>query len=812
MDPLRLLQDSPVVCVGRLLALEDADARKGRVRIEQVLKGSLDAGDRPVDLGSPFPSDFPIEYRPGGRYLFWGHLEGGRLVCKDYRPDALWVVDADRAHRGALGRREPCYDVLKGMARYLGGARDPQAVQAFLRTLHPVPDLSMIERLEAKEAIPFLLQRAFLMPKGIIRRFGGDEPQGEVFHLEVMRVLTLLTGETHATPEAWSRWWEPLRVELQARQDELPARERVEALVRQLGDDEVLKREEATSVLRMLGPNVFPVLEAYAGKDPEILQSLRALRVEIASRERYRAGLLALDGFEERLARESRRSPIPSDPEERIRFFEEEGPDEALRFFRSPALDRVSTGMRLTGSANALLREEAACWLGRLGDPKASSNLLALLDDPDSQVAATALEALGACGDETAALALLKRRRAGDLAVVARIGAPSSADPLARLLEDPDPGLRAAALRALAALGDPRALPGLLRGTASANRDLRVEAVQGLRRFATPEAISALETAAASEDVFVCQGAADALRKIGGPAACQALLRAAQVRPSAAVHYALGGLGFQQAAIVLREALSKGSDPASRSAAAWALGRLGAPQDVPLFLALLSDKDDDVAGRAAEVLGGRRVQEAAPECLRHLRNPLGYVNARFVEALGLLGCREALEPLAGILTEYDRADVRALAARALGRIGDPAALGVLGRAASEGDESVRIAASWALARLGDTAGTERLRRIAAETSSCWRRVEALSALVDLGDAVGKEALLSLVDAPDPDERGQAIGALARPGDLQAASRLAARLRRERLPHLVDALEQALSTASGPRPDPSADLDSPGKGP
>jgi HEAT repeat protein len=119
--------------------------------------------------------------------------------------------------------------------------------------------------------------------------------------------------------------------------------------------------------------------------------------------------------------------------------------------------------------------------------------------------------------------------------------------------------------------------------------------------------------------------------------------------------------------------------------------------------------------------------------------------------------RRRLDPALLAALGDESAELRALAARAAGRIGDPGAFAPLVTAAGDPEPSVRAEALFALGRLG---GTGAFDAIAArlDDPDADTRVMAISALGLLHDPAGATLLSGLLADPDP--RARAAAALA----------------------------------------------------
>jgi HEAT repeat protein len=145
-------------------------------------------------------------------------------------------------------------------------------------------------------------------------------------------------------------------------------------------------------------------------------------------------------------------------------------------------------------------------------------------------------------------------------------------------------------------------------------------------------------------------------------------------------------------------------DPSRRALAAARLGEVtdGREAAAACLLAALQDEHHLVRRRAAESLGRLAAEAAVIPLMRCLEDPAedAGVRAAVAEALGALRAAAAVPQLLKALQDSGWA-VRFEAARALGRIGDPAARELLERTVRyEAVAPVREAAAQALERIG----------------------------------------------------------------------------------------------------------------
>lgn len=221
---------------------------------------------------------------------------------------------------------------------------------------------------------------------------------------------------------------------------------------------------------------------------------------------------------------------------------------------------------------------------------------------------------------------------------------------------------------------------------------------------------------------------------------------------------------------------------------------------VPALIHALEREDRGVHLPATELLGAIGDQRAAAPLIGLVRSrgsPMNRLAA--ANALAALGSEEAFEPLLELLREDDLA-TRDGAAEALGRLGDRRAVPVLIAMLEHEDDYARAGATKGLAHLGDSRAVIPLldSRVHPWTRKCQRAEDALSAIGEagvqplrealdhaawyvregaaemlgrLGDGASVEALIRLVEDPEPRVRIGAARALGRLGDPRAVEPL-----------------------------------------
>ena len=392
-------------------------------------------------------------------------------------------------------------------------------------------------------------------------------------------------------------------------------------------------------------------------------------------------------------------------------------------------------------SAGALARAGAG-GAGRLGAsavdaltalPQAPEVALALCElalmSPDPGVAARAAAQARAREGECPERPLLARlsRRGGDaVAALAALGErrlvagalDAAAARVQPLLAAPEVALRAAAARALGRMGAVKSVPALARrASESAERLSRARAAPRAPAAAGPAAAEELAAvlvalarlradgagALAAErladpDEPLRVAAVEALGELGQEEAGRiaAALADQSLRVRMAAVAALGRTGPRAVSALARAAAAAGpDDPELCTALARALGDSGSPEAVPALAALAQGP---AAPAAAAALGRIGTKNAVASLADLLARPTLAGRAEALDALGGLGATEAGPAVAAELTS-DRPEVRAAAARAVGRLHHDPAAARLEALHSDYDGQVRRAAVEALAKL-----------------------------------------------------------------------------------------------------------------
>lgn len=301
---------------------------------------------------------------------------------------------------------------------------------------------------------------------------------------------------------------------------------------------------------------------------------------------------------------------------------------------------------RLTRSKDPQARRRALARLVEAEDPCLGEILPGAVEDPNGAIRR----------DAVLALAVSKEYTNGPVA--------------ARLLNDPEPGVREAAAEAVHRLGYQDAtikLVGLLKDPDSNVR----------------------WRAAATLEAFGWRGSSDEEN---------ALHLAALGRLEAAA-------GFGSAAIEPLISVLKSGVYYKRLQAIEALSRIADPKVVKPLIAALSDEDNHVRASAIEALSIMGDARATDPLVRVLKDPDSRVRTVAVEALSKLGDSRAAEALAKLVKDTDW-EVRKAVIDALGKAGNPKVIPSLVSCLHDSDRDIRLSVVSALGRIRDEKAIE----------------------------------------------------------------------------------------------------------
>jgi HEAT repeat protein len=204
--------------------------------------------------------------------------------------------------------------------------------------------------------------------------------------------------------------------------------------------------------------------------------------------------------------------------------------------------------------------------------------------------------------------------------------------------------------------------------------------------------------------------------------------------------------------------------PAASVAVAQPSSRSMSEAEFLQTVAQLDAPEATVRLSAADAIGtrGGRFRHGASDRLRAVlrRDPDVGVRAMAGRAIGRLGLREAVPDLIGALGDSE-AQVRIVAAAALWRLPDPSAVDALIVGLRDTDASVREWCALAVGVTGDRRAAAPLAVALADTAPAVR-LEAVRSLARLGDPVAMDALTRLVQNADEqtETRLEGVNALA----------------------------------------------------
>ncbi len=325
--------------------------------------------------------------------------------------------------------------------------------------------------------------------------------------------------------------------------------------------------------------------------------------------------------------------------------------------------------------------------LGRLGNKKAVTPLMKKLEDRNPSIRKAAIEALGLLGDNKAV------------------------NPILEKLEDPDPSIRRIAIEALGLIGNKKAVTQLMKQLKDPKLSIRKAAIEALGRVGDKKAVPLLMENLEDHDPSIRKAAIEAL----------------------------GGLGDKKAVVHLIKILTMPEPPSSHihRAAIKALGKLKDKLAVMPLAYKLNDPDEAVFSETAMALVQLGDKQAIQPLLHKLNAPNPHIRMIVIFALGKLGNRQSLQPLLEKLEESNKyfqmsatkgqerqhnkltarqikrldereAFVRTTTIEALGRLGDKQAIPPLALLLEDPDHHVATAAAASLKALGDAHGSNAL--------------------------------------------------------------------------------------------------------
>ncbi len=471
-----------------------------------------------------------------------------------------------------------------------------------------------------------------------------------------------------------------------------------------------------------------------------------------------------------------------------------EKPDapESVRLTVYATLPLVLTDAQVPALARLARREidadPATRALAQLGTPAARDALLPLALDPANPYAVNAINALRRFPDGVTALALtrlislpLSDRGAAALLTLASFGRPALG-PIERLRErhPDDPALATAFLTAAqVAIADSaqplrpferrlilrQSLPLL---AAEQSVPTRLAAANVLLRLPAPGAVDTLAPLLADPDSRVRRVATQELLRLGGPAGLTLVTARFPSLPADTRRVATATAGETRSAAALPLLQLALAQPELAPLAIRGLGLCAAPATIPTLIALLTNPDRTLATAAETALRTTPQPAAGTDLLAALETP-GTPPSSQRQLLGILAARQHPRTFALALSLVPTPDpaLRQAAFEALATCAGPDALPAilaLAPTAAESRSSVRQA--WRKALYNATVATpdraDATRRLAAllNPPGFALRPEIIGALSLIDSPEAADTLATLLQAPDPNARREALRALS----------------------------------------------------
>ena len=188
-----------------------------------------------------------------------------------------------------------------------------------------------------------------------------------------------------------------------------------------------------------------------------------------------------------------------------------------------------------------------------------------------------------------------------------------------------------------------------------------------------------------------------------------------------------------------------------------------------LIVVLMKDMREQMRGAAYTALKEIDSNEVVPLFEDGLSDGSGPVRVLAVEGLGRSEAGRKSKKLRGAI-EDQAGLVKARVVKALGRSGDASVLPLIEAATKDELSPVRIAAYAALIRLGKKEAWDDLRKIA-DAANPDDRTDALRAIADLKDQRGVPLMLDLLTFAQPSVRGTAARGLGQLGRKEAREKI-----------------------------------------
>ncbi len=264
------------------------------------------------------------------------------------------------------------------------------------------------------------------------------------------------------------------------------------------------------------------------------------------------------------------------------------------------------------------------------------------------------------------------------IALLSRFNDPKVMTALQSTLKDPNKLVRSAALKAIASgtgQVDPAQVAPLLRDS---EIEVQGPAIELLCRSKHPDTVRHLAEVLKDESEHARRAAVEVLNVVGDESSVKYLLKS------------------------IRD-----DDWWVRSRAADALGKIGGPTVIGAALSLVADKDEEIRRTAIEILNQTKDERALVHLIEATRDSDWWVSERAVDALGEIASPKSVPRLLEMLKSNPKSIPSVV--RALGKIGDAAAIESVMQQLDRTETDIRVEAMSALVRLADDRSIDPVR-------------------------------------------------------------------------------------------------------
>lgn len=477
-----------------------------------------------------------------------------------------------------------------------------------------------------------------------------------------------------------------------------------------------------------------------------------------------------------------------------------EGPGEALPKASTPAAEQLDEGEEAppTGSALDEFLDEitagsapplalAAGERQPLGVPTAITPVPGRVEEIDPK---TLIKQLEGARDENRRYQIVQR--------LAQLHHPETFETFLRLLADPNSDIRECAAEALGNLGNPDAVRPLLKSLSTERGNLRYLCVEALGKLASTQATRPLIALLSETDENMGYVAAEALGRIGDPEAVRPLMAMANSADKDLryiVAKSLGAIGSIEATGVLLQLLQD-PDREVRAEAIRSLGELADPEGAGALLDFLDEESDpDLTLEAVCALGRMKSRAALRHLLGLLKTQREELAVEVIRALGAMRAPEAVRPIITRMQDDEGREVQLAAVRALGDLGDGAAVPALVQLLQGGRDGHKVPIAEALAKIKVPEALAPLEELLQDADVVVRS-HAVAGIGSQQNPASVSHLERVVKDPDEGVRRSAANALGAIGTEETLP-LLMQLLSDPAKEVCDAAAKALETLGTP---------------